>query len=574
MQMIAPETLLGANLLNEESGVEVIWTRVNVGEATPGTVTPLTAEFQRPANRFPAGRMYHRMGLLGQPVTPKFGGAHMCSFLCGKMAVNVDVLRWLMDRTPGSSGDQFEASILGSVREGVTSKPQRVRYPIALVKLVWLIYKLPSENKTLGKETYGWWQQCIQDLKSANAAEARSIFSEARDRYERILDHAGLVASFSPAIMSQLSRPVEKLGTKEDVLNVASGFGTVKETEMLESLWSVAKGKQSLKGFLNEYGYMCPSGANLESKSWRENPDTLAPIIDINCDADEDESPKARLAKRSIVAEQTRHRLFAAASFLQKFELRIGLWLARRILPIREVGKSCMFMAPDVARAAARIIGADLAEKSVIKSGEDVFYLSFDELMSQTLDGSDTRTVIAERKKLHSHYKQIDLPDFFSSEELKKIIWAYVKRIRSPVVDEPALNQAQPDLPQTIHAVPASSGKFTGVAKVIRDPSELDRFKKDDVLVCEVTDPGWAAFFSVAGALVADVGGMLSHSAIVAREIGIPAIVNTRIGTKTIPDGAVVTVDGGAGTITIHGNEIASTNSTNLPEVDSAGIVP
>ncbi len=100
--------------------------------------------------------------------------------------------------------------------------------------------------------------------------------------------------------------------------------------------------------------------------------------------------------------------------------------------------------------------------------------------------------------------------------------------------------------------VPASGGRATGTARIVHGPADFGRLQPGDVLVCPYTDPTWTPLFSVATAVVADTGGPLSHAAIVAREYAIPAVLGVQHATATIPDGATITVDGTAGTITAH----------------------
>ena len=89
-----------------------------------------------------------------------------------------------------------------------------------------------------------------------------------------------------------------------------------------------------------------------------------------------------------------------------------------------------------------------------------------------------------------------------------------------------------------------------GIARVITDPHSED-LEVDEILVCETTDPSWASFFVVASAVVIDVGGPLSHGAIVARELGIPCVINTRTGTQQLRSGQRIRVDGSAGTVEV-----------------------
>jgi phosphoenolpyruvate synthase/pyruvate phosphate dikinase len=97
-----------------------------------------------------------------------------------------------------------------------------------------------------------------------------------------------------------------------------------------------------------------------------------------------------------------------------------------------------------------------------------------------------------------------------------------------------------------------SAGRVTGVARVLSGPADFGRLQPGEVLVASITTPAWTPLFVRAAGVVTDVGGPLSHSSIVAREYGIPAVLGTGVGTQRIRDGQRVTVDGDAGTVTLH----------------------
>jgi phosphoenolpyruvate synthase/pyruvate phosphate dikinase len=100
-----------------------------------------------------------------------------------------------------------------------------------------------------------------------------------------------------------------------------------------------------------------------------------------------------------------------------------------------------------------------------------------------------------------------------------------------------------------ISGLAASAGTAEGVARVVTDPVLSDDFEVGDILVCHTTDPGWASIMFLAGALVVDVGGPMSHAAIVARELGVPCVVNTGDGTHRLRSGDRIRVDGTAGRV-------------------------
>ena len=94
-----------------------------------------------------------------------------------------------------------------------------------------------------------------------------------------------------------------------------------------------------------------------------------------------------------------------------------------------------------------------------------------------------------------------------------------------------------------LHGIPASAGTYTGTARVILDESQFGKIRAGDVLVCPTTSPVWSVFFGSVGALVTDVGGVLSHPAIIAREYGIPAAVATGSATELVHDGDTISVN-------------------------------
>ena len=102
-----------------------------------------------------------------------------------------------------------------------------------------------------------------------------------------------------------------------------------------------------------------------------------------------------------------------------------------------------------------------------------------------------------------------------------------------------------------IKGVGASPGRVMGVARVIHGPDEFDQMQPGDILVAKITTPAWTALFALASGVVTDVGGLLSHSSIVAREYHIPAVLGTGVATERVGSGQRITVDGDAGVVTV-----------------------
>jgi pyruvate,water dikinase len=120
----------------------------------------------------------------------------------------------------------------------------------------------------------------------------------------------------------------------------------------------------------------------------------------------------------------------------------------------------------------------------------------------------------------------------------------------------PATSAAQSG--NVLTGLAGSAGRVTAVARVLAGPEDFGRLQPGEVLVANITTPAWTSLFVRAAGVVTDIGGPLSHSSIVAREYGIPAVLGTGVGTKRIRTGQRVTVDGDAGTVTLHDAEPAA----------------
>ncbi len=187
----------------------------------------------------------------------------------------------------------------------------------------------------------------------------------------------------------------------------------------------------------------------------------------------------------------------------------------------------------------------------MLDSPDDVAYLSTDEAAKAAALGDlRLQDTVSSRKQAIDAWLKLTPPLHVgvpaAARSLRPAQRLFVKHFRGP--DERVLQEGR-----VLRGLAASQGVVRGTARVIRDLSDADRLGTGEVLVCGVTSAPWTPLFAIAGAVVTDAGGILAHSAICAREYGIAAVVGTSMGTRMIPDGATVTVDGTAGTVTIEG---------------------
>jgi pyruvate,water dikinase len=181
-----------------------------------------------------------------------------------------------------------------------------------------------------------------------------------------------------------------------------------------------------------------------------------------------------------------------------------------------------------------------------IAASDDVFYLVTDEL-NQAIEAREAgkalpelRQLTAERRELREARKRLHPPGTIPSEASEH---PGVKFKETQIYNDPNSD--------TLAGVPVSPGTVTGPASLINSPDEFDRMEPGSILVCPMTNPAWTPLFAHATGLVTDMGGILGHGSIVAREYGIPAVVGTGNITQRVDHGQEIRVDGDAGIVTI-----------------------
>jgi phosphohistidine swiveling domain-containing protein len=199
-------------------------------------------------------------------------------------------------------------------------------------------------------------------------------------------------------------------------------------------------------------------------------------------------------------------------------------------------------------------IGRRLASKGVTTAPDDVFYLYRDELVDALTNGGDRRGLVAERRESFARAAEVIPPGALGTpppppETPDPFMDALVYRLLGLVPPE------ENNDPNILQGVAGAPGRYTGTARVVRSLVEASDLEEGEIMVCEMTLPPWVPLFSIAGAVVTDVGGVLSHSAIVAREFDLPAVVGTQVGTVVITTGQTLTVDGTKGRVYLDGRD-------------------
>ncbi|HEV8596833.1 MAG TPA: PEP/pyruvate-binding domain-containing protein [Candidatus Dormibacteraeota bacterium] len=253
-----------------------------------------------------------------------------------------------------------------------------------------------------------------------------------------------------------------------------------------------------------------------------------------------DERRVQQAKERTQAERRCRDALSADARLLRRFDKVLAV--AQRFAALREEQIFSFTRPWPIMRRALRRIGGILRERGSVGDADDVFFLTRDELAAALAGGRTSRHDLAARRTSWQSQRRLAPPLVLGQlpPMMQRILTTLEESLRSPgPVDREA-----------IRGIPASPGRVTATARVVRSLEDGEQLRQGDVLVAPVTTPAWTILFTRAAGVVTDTGGVGSHSSIVAREYGIPAVVGTTDATSRIRDGMLITVDGGAGIVT------------------------
>lgn len=300
----------------------------------------------------------------------------------------------------------------------------------------------------------------------------------------------------------------------------------------------------SFEQFLFDHGSRGPNEYDPRASSWEVRPRIAVAAIDLMRRSAESQSPASRyaaaVANRDAILVEIRAALAGDAETAATFEA--GLQSAQLFLAGRERAKTNVVRVINEVRMAIRELGGRFVERGLIDDVEQVFMLTDPELDQIRFEPDVFAPIIARR---WAQYREL-----FDYEPV------FIVNGRVPALTEMTprggKNLAKAVSGTVLKGAASSGGVATGRARVVVDAADPMALEPGDVLVAPQTDPAWVPLFVPAVAVVVNVGAMGSHAMIVSRELGIPCVASVVDATELIPDGAMVTVDGNAGTVTIH----------------------
>lgn len=304
--------------------------------------------------------------------------------------------------------------------------------------------------------------------------------------------------------------------------------------------------QERLGAFLGRFGHRAVAEIDLGMPRWGDDPAHLLGVIaNYQRVTDQEQAPDVQFARAAAQAEEKAADLVARAARrgrLRAAIVRFALRRARQLCGLREQPKYYLVMILAALRRQLAAVGAELARSARIAEASDVFFLQPDEVRVG-LRGADLHQLVTSRRRVYEReLRRRYIPRLLLSDGTD--VEAAAARTSGLTVAEGEPRRL------VLSGSPASAGIATGKARVILDPVGA-HLEPGEILVAPSTDPGWTPLFLTAGALVMEMGGTISHGAVVAREYGIPAVVGVPDATLRLVTGQTITVDGAAGTITL-----------------------
>jgi pyruvate,water dikinase len=422
--------------------------------------------------------------------------------------------------------DEFEAWFAGE-RARVQGIDLRLLSPSALAKLLMEIDRILDAAGAIMLTAYGNLLASVVVLRGG----LRLLARERADRLERGL-FTGLadVESAAPGLaLWHIAEMGERDPVTRDLIAAAPDVRTLRVATLPDGPI-----RRALENFLRAHGFRGAREAEIAEPRWREDPSFLFATLRIHWQRVAGEPGPLELERQRLrIREESSAELDRLVPAPARAGVRHLLALVHRFMRLRERLRAHVTEVLGMFRTVALDASRRLAAREPALGSDAAFFLAIDELRAVLAgDARPIAPLIRRRRQQFERDRALpDPPDTF--------------------VGFPPPPQAPAPGTDALSGLGASSGRVEGIARVLTSASQADAFLPGEILVAPYADVGWSPLFLAARAVITDLGGPLSHAAIVAREYGVPAVVNVKVGTRVIRTGDRLLVDGDAGTVQI-----------------------
>ena len=312
--------------------------------------------------------------------------------------------------------------------------------------------------------------------------------------------------------LERLNKQYEALDPNVQAEIAASSYDDFQQVPGIE------KFQKAVETFIRDFGHLSESGNDFSKVPWRESGDLVLQMI-VNYKPPQ--VPQKRLAWEDL-----------KLGLLRRFQFQSSYMRARHFRLYREAISSQYTFGYGLFRGIFMALGERLKERDLIDRAEDIFFLYLAEvrrMVDKDASLKSMKSAVSERREAMEASRGVVLPE---------VIYG----------DDPPPLEAKGEGRKKLTGIPTSRGYYQGRVNVIQKVTEFNKMQKGDILVIPYSDVAWTPLFAKAGAVIAESGGILSHSSIVAREYGIPCVVSVSSACK-LRDEVVVKVDGYSGEI-------------------------
>jgi phosphohistidine swiveling domain-containing protein len=520
----------GPTTLHGDSHPNTTWTTTNVGESIPGVPTPLSWSMWCVAGEFAMRSAFHAIGALSKEEAklPEDKRDWMLGIFYGRASLSVSMVCEWTARVPATDPIASAEQIFSARPKDYTPRSRRIYYPRVLAKSGLPMFRVKSMVANDRETAETFYAATLAELSSTDEARTLELLEEALALHMRCLSTQTLLTmTVVQPIVDQLLRLASSVGISGEEL--MAGYGGHDETAAVSDMWAVSRGRLDLDTFLARHGFHAWAEGELSSTSWREDRAHVERLIASYAERGDDADPaiaeKARMDNRVRLEAQ----FLAALPAVKRPIGRLVLKLAKTFVPPRGVAKGSFVQVLDIVRASARRLGEHYAADGRLDERDDIFYLVLEEIRGGL--PPDVRELVTARRAERTTYETMEIPSVFDG-------------IPRPVFIVPEQGE------DTILGTGASPGVVEGRARVVTSPDQA-RVEDGEILVARDTDPSWASLMFLSAGLVADIGGVMSHTAIVARELSLPCVVNTGNASKTLRTGDLIRVNGSNGSIEV-----------------------
>ncbi len=558
-----PVTGLPPATFPEIKNQPTVWSNANLKDVMPGVQSTLGWSFMRSGIEV----------LLSAPLLAGGyhypGGLDWVRLFSGRAYFNLAAIQWAMYDAFGIPPAETNRIIGGHQPEIQVPPPTPsdwLRRRMAMLRLTVRTVRVMREMEGDFRRLWDWAEKAEQEpMASWSRARFLEQMLRVKAQMEAFLPRFQLINAAAGGAHQELVRALEPAfggragGLANAMLAGLSGVTSAEQGERLIQLGNDAlreerarayftdpnwdpkawaerlhgtRFKQAFEAYLRDYGHRAVYELEPLNPRWKEDPTYLLETVRSQVLSGKEIALKDRAEKR----EAARREVFRRLGFTPRaLRVQYFLGLAARAAALREMAKSVVVKVAGISRYAALAVGRRMAAEGLLEQPEDVFHLSWIDLEAYLLDRPGTegfKALVADRKALRERHLQEEPSDVIIGERAA-----------------PRATPAAVPKGRVLSGLGVATGRAAGPARVIRHPSEGGRLQPGDVLVAPSTDPAWTPLFLRAAAIVMEVGGSLSHGAIVAREYGLPAVVNIPGLLRTVRDGELLTVDGDEGKV-------------------------